>query len=204
MPSKFFRVDGADQESGEETYLVLQAKTKPQAEKLARDQGLLVASVREAHAEDWAAPSEDSAPPTESSYEPETEAPAHDQAHAHAEHEHVPEHDEFIEPVPTIQQPVHYTIEPGTSPAHEGASPSGPPTAAAVVLASAGSAIVLGGVLALALALWPDNAVRNDLQQIDYRLHALIQTVLGSMLVVGGLMVFLIAVICYVVPKRGS
>ena len=49
----FFRVDGADLETGEETYLVLQAPSSQEAEEIARKQGLLIASVRVASSEDW-------------------------------------------------------------------------------------------------------------------------------------------------------
>jgi hypothetical protein len=51
----FFRVDGADIESGEETFLVLRAESEEQAEAMARQQGLLIAGVRPATAEDRAA-----------------------------------------------------------------------------------------------------------------------------------------------------
>ena len=56
VSAQFFRVDGADQETGEETYLVLQAPTKPLAEKLAREQGLLISAIRVARADDWGGP----------------------------------------------------------------------------------------------------------------------------------------------------
>src|SRR5665213_1273542 len=49
----FYRVDGADLETGEESYLVLQAATAADAEAIARGQGLLVAGTREASAPDW-------------------------------------------------------------------------------------------------------------------------------------------------------
>jgi hypothetical protein len=49
----FFRVDGADLETGEDTYLVLQATTVDEAEQVARKQGLLIAAVRPAVAADW-------------------------------------------------------------------------------------------------------------------------------------------------------
>src|SRR5437762_1040113 len=50
----FFRVDGADIESGEETFLVFRAGSEEQAEAMARQQGLLIAGVRPATAEDRA------------------------------------------------------------------------------------------------------------------------------------------------------
>ena len=74
-------------------------------------------------------------------------------------------------------------------------------SAPAIVLACAGSVLAIGGVLALVLALWPDNIVRNELAQLDYRLHSLMQTVLGGTLVVSGLMVILVGVLCYLFPR---
>ncbi|HWE97908.1 MAG TPA: hypothetical protein VG269_28385 [Tepidisphaeraceae bacterium] len=56
MQGSFFRVDGADIETGEETYLVLQAQTPQHAEQIARGQGLLISSVRAATPADWGAP----------------------------------------------------------------------------------------------------------------------------------------------------
>ncbi len=53
MQGLFFRVDGADLETGEDTYLVLQAPTSKHAEQIARRQGLLIASVRPATTQDW-------------------------------------------------------------------------------------------------------------------------------------------------------
>lgn len=55
MQGLFFRVDGADLETGEETYLVLQAANSDEAERIARRQGLLIATVRPATAADWGA-----------------------------------------------------------------------------------------------------------------------------------------------------
>jgi hypothetical protein len=60
------------------------------------------------------------------------------------------------------------------------------------VLGCVGGALVVGGVLAMVLALWPDNAARNELQQLDFRLNQLNQTIIGSMLVLGGLLVFVL------------
>lgn len=56
MQGLFFRVDGADLETGEETYLVLQAPSAEDAEQIARKQGLLIAGVRAATADDWGIP----------------------------------------------------------------------------------------------------------------------------------------------------
>lgn len=55
MQGTYFRVDGADHETGEETYLVVQASTSAQAEAIARHQGLLISTVRPASAADWGA-----------------------------------------------------------------------------------------------------------------------------------------------------
>lgn len=51
----FFRVDGADIESGQETFLILRAASADDAEDLARKQGMLIASVRPANDADWQA-----------------------------------------------------------------------------------------------------------------------------------------------------
>jgi hypothetical protein len=125
-------------------------------------------------------------------------------SHAHQHHQHGEDvaAGTFVEPAPAVHEAVTYTLEPGQTGMPESDGPAEPSNAAAIILACAGGAIVLGGVLALTLALWPDNTVRNDLQQLDYRLHALIQTVVGSALLLGGLLVFLIAVICYLAPRR--
>jgi hypothetical protein len=56
VQGSFFRVDGADIETGEETYLVLQAQTPQHAEQIARGQGLLISAVRAATPADWGAP----------------------------------------------------------------------------------------------------------------------------------------------------
>ena len=53
----YFRVDGADLETGEESYLVLQAASIADAEIVARKQGLLIAAVRAASSADWGASS---------------------------------------------------------------------------------------------------------------------------------------------------
>jgi drug/metabolite transporter (DMT)-like permease len=63
------------------------------------------------------------------------------------------------------------------------------------MLSAIAGALIVGGVLALSLALWPDDAARNELQQVDFRLHELSQTVLGSVLVLGGLIVFAVAAV---------
>lgn len=202
MPTQFFRIDGADQETGEETYLVLRAKTRPQAEKLAREQGLLIASIREANPEDWGAPSEepapDSEPPVQQEATHEEEPEMHATSHPHVEAHHEAPPEEFVDPAPAAPSYTHYADE--SAPARARNS-----TAGSIVLACAGAALVIGGVLALVLALWPDTAtLRNELQQVDFRLHALIQTILGTMLVLSGLIVCLIAALCYLMPRRAD
>ncbi|HET6247757.1 MAG TPA: hypothetical protein VFE47_08675, partial [Tepidisphaeraceae bacterium] len=51
----YFRVDGADLETGEESHLLLQAATLAEAETVARSQGLLISAVRKASPADWGA-----------------------------------------------------------------------------------------------------------------------------------------------------
>lgn len=258
VSATFFRVDGADQETGEETYLVLQASTKPQAEKLARKQGLLISSVRVARPDDWSAPAEEppavpstaemdiytrsqaTAPhataaaepaPAESAEEPDgyraedmvgfpepptfpppsaapTDGPA-----PNVEPDYRDDYPggatPFMNPVPTPADTVHAppadVVEPspaGSVAAPGATAPARRSSAAAIVLGCVGAALLLGGVLALSLALWPDNAARNELQQIDYRLHEVSQTILGGMLVLAGMMTFTLAIICYLLPRR--
>jgi hypothetical protein len=69
--------------------------------------------------------------------------------------------------------------------------------AAPIMLSAVAAALIVGGVLALSLALWPDDGARNELQQVDFRLHELSQTVLGSVLVLGGLVVFAVAAVLH-------
>lgn len=213
MPSQFFRVDGADQETGQDTYLVLQADTKPQAEKLARQQGLLISSVRVAKPADWAEPAPNEVPPDDTEmtqhieagfYEiptpTATEHQTYEQASVATMHQHEPE--PLIDTAPTHEAPAHYTAASGYQ--EHVAAPSAASAAAAIILACVGAALVIGGVLALTLALWPDNAVRNELQQIDFRLHEVSQTIVGGMLVLGGLITLAMAMICYLLPRRSS
>jgi hypothetical protein len=212
VPTKFFRVDGADQETGEETYLVLRAKTRPQAEKLARDQGLLIASVRIASPEDWAAtaehppthaePAAEHAAPTEE--DPTMHAPTHADSVSHVEEQHEPAPEHFVDAAPATEPSQHYAAGPARALARRSPTGAAPSAAGPIVLACSGAAFIIGGVLALVLALRPDNSIRNDLQQLDYRLQSLIQTTLGSMLVVSGLIVCLIAVLCYLLPRRSD
>jgi len=185
VPTHFFRVDGADQQTGEETYLVLQADSKPHAEKIARKQGLLISSVRVAKASDWESrPKSDPLDNGEADLPPAAAPPA-----------------EEVLPVSDAAPPLSFVEAKVVSPVSQAiAAPvapqqAEPPTgsAAAVVLGCVGGALVVGGVLALVLALWPDNAVRNELQQLDFRLNQLNQTIIGGMLVLGGLMVFVLA-----------
>ena len=51
-PDSHFRVDGADLQSGKETFLVIEAASSEAAEDVAREKGLLVSSVRAATEED--------------------------------------------------------------------------------------------------------------------------------------------------------
>src|SRR5437588_12538166 len=51
-PDSHFRVDGADLQSGKETFLVIEAASSEAAEDAARQKGLLVSSVRAATDED--------------------------------------------------------------------------------------------------------------------------------------------------------
>ena len=180
MPKNYFRVDGADKKTGEETYLVLQADSKPQAEKLARRQGLLISSVRVAKPTDWeAAPA--APPPEEAAALATVEPPAAEPALSPVR--------ESAPLIPQLDHPPH-PVPPTPSPARPVQR-----NPAAIVLSGVGAALVLGGALALTLALWPDNTVRNELQQIDFRLHEVSQTVLGSMLVLAGMSVLLMAAI---------
>jgi hypothetical protein len=197
VSAQFFRVDGADQETGEETYLVLQAPTKPVAEKLARQQGLLISAVRVARADDWGGPAPSKPKPKVSpTVRPDPEPQITPDLQLMPEVPTAPVSD----PSPFID--ANHSPEPSVEPTNP-VSSSAPPaiargsSAAAVVLGCVGAALLLGGVLALALALWPDTAVRNELQQIDYRLHELSQTLLGGMLVLGGLTIFSLSIICH-------
>lgn len=232
----FFRVDGADMQTGQETYLVLQAATKPQAEKLARKQGMLISSIRVARPDDWrAAPAQAPEPPAAPSVaalealsvEP-VMAPEPPDVFAEAPSlppPPAPARDKTRN-VETLDQetPASTTpfVEPATASATESSAevteaattrtaapeapappvPVGGSSAASVVLGFVGAALVIGGVLALVLGLWPDNAVRNELEKIDYRLHEVSQTILGCMLVLSGMMTFTLAIICYLIPKR--
>lgn len=203
VSAQFFRVDGADQETGQETYLVLQAPTKPQAEKLAREQGLLISAVRVARPDDWSAPAAPPArlePPVD--FEP---APAPVEEPQPAPELHYPA-ESATDPSPFVDvqspaEPAPQSQEPAPA-LQSKSSPSGGSSAGPILLGCIGAALVLGGVLALVLALWPDNAVRNELQQFDFRLHELSQTILGGMLVLGGLVIFVLAVICHLLAHR--
>lgn len=213
VSAQFFRVDGADQETGEETYLVLQAPTKPQAEKLAREQGLLISAVRVARPDDWGPPAPSPVPvEPPANYELESAAiqepqPTPEQNYLPDQH-FLPESPSDTSPFIDVPSPAEVALKPAEPAAAAPtaapvvASTSGGSSAGAVVLGCIGGALVLGGVLALVLALWPDNAVRNELQQFDYRLHELSQTILGSVLVLGGLIIFVLAVICHLCGRR--
>jgi hypothetical protein len=180
--SNFFRVDGADSETGQETFLVLRAKSKPHAERLARKQGLLIHSVRIAKKTDWqdAPASATAAPTVEPTDQPTTEP--------------------TTEPTTGKDQDVELENNPlsPSAPLEKLPSPrpSGPSRGtgtATILLVFIGAALVVGGVLALTLALWPDDGVRNELQQIDFRLHELSQAVLGSSLLLAGFITLFLA-----------
>jgi hypothetical protein len=205
VSAQFFRVDGADQETGQETYLVLQAPTKPHAEKLAREQGLLISAVRVARPDDWSAPPPpppEPAPPAETYFDPPPPveqlepAPEMDYA-AGASAEPTP----FVD-APSASQPAPPALEPVRALPSPTTTTAGRSSAAAVVLGCIGGAFVLAGVLALVLALWPDNAVRNEFQQIDFRVHELSQTVIGAMLVLSGIVVFALSIMSHLLSKR--
>ena len=174
--SNFFRVDGADSETGQETFLVLRAKSKPHAERLARKQGLLIHSVRVAKKSDWQDAPTSAAPavPVVLTDEPAT---GKDQD---VELEHKP-----LSPSAPLEKLPSPSALAGRSTASN--------STATILLVFIGGALVVGGVLALTLALWPDNGVRNELQQIDFRLHELSEAVLGSSLLLGGIVVLFLA-----------
>ncbi|HSZ57338.1 MAG TPA: hypothetical protein VK797_16865 [Tepidisphaeraceae bacterium] len=182
VSSQFFRVDGADSESGQETFLVLRAKSKPHAERLARKQGLLVATVRVAKPADW-----------EQTPHKATAAPPIE----HANNDPIMDKAERgVEKPLSAAAPLQPLPRPseGAQPGRATAQRTG---AAPIMLSAIAGALIVGGVLALSLALWPDDAARNELQQVDFRLHELSQTVLGSVLVLGGLIVFAVAAVLY-------
>ena len=169
--SNYYRIDGADSETGQETYIVLRARSKPHAERLAAKQGILVSTVRIAKQGDW-----DQAPRTA------IPAPAVELAEG-------PETQHPMKPL-TATAPLHPLPSP-----HAHMTGERGVEASSVLLICIGAAMIIGGVLALTLALWTSDLVLNELQQIDYRLHELSQAVLGSMLVLGGLVVFLVAAV---------
>jgi hypothetical protein len=187
VSSQFFRVDGADSESGQETFLVLRAKSKPHAERLARKQGLLVASVRVAKPTDWEQTPHQAtaAPPLEHA----NNGPIMDKAEGQAEK------------TLSTSAPLQPLPKPSES-APQATAGMMRPGAAPVMLTIIAAALLVGGVLALSLALWPDDTARNELQQVDFRLHELSQTVLGGVLVLGGLIVFSVAAVLYSTRKN--
>jgi len=180
--SNFFRVDGADSETGQETFLVLRAKSKPHAERLARKQGLLIHSVRVARKADWqdAPASATTAPVVELT----GESNSGDSATGKDQDVEL-EHKSFSPSAPLEKLP--------SPSARSGSSSTAGLGTATIVLSFVGAVLVVGGVLALTLALWPDNGVRNELQQIDFRLHELSEAVLGSSLMLGGIVVLFLA-----------
>jgi hypothetical protein len=183
VSSQFFRVDGADSESGQETFLVLRAKSKPHAERLARKQGLLVATVRVAKPADW-----------EQTPHKATAAPPVEHANNDG---NMDQADRTNEKKLAASAPLQPLPKPSEGAAHHSAAAGQPSGAAPMMLTAIAGALVVGGVLALSLALWPDDGARNELQQVDFRLHELSQTVLGSVLVLGGLILFALAAVLY-------
>lgn len=244
MTAQFFRVDGADQETGQDTYLVLQAGTQEQAEDLAREHGLLISTVREAQPEDWGGAVEENHESYHHHQASQYESSDQDASHQQTHHEEPPaweppapapakpskgknrraEAPPVTKPAPPpvndpppaapVASPKPARIQHADAPPTQAPpdfprsetvpyqSPSPPSSAPAVVLACAGSAVALGGVLSLVLALWPDNNVRNELTQLDYRLHSLNQTILGSTLIVSGLIIILVGVLYYLFPRE--
>lgn len=181
--SNFFRVDGADSETGQETFLVLRAKSKPHAERLARKQGLLIHSVRIAKKADW----QDA--PGSATAAPAVELTTLDSATGKdqdVELEHKP-----LSP----SAPLEKLPSPSSASGMRATAGLGTGTA---VLSIVGAALVVGGVVAVTMALWPDNGVRNELQQIDFRLHELSVAVLGSSLMLGGIVALFLAGVMFV------
>lgn len=189
VSSQYFRVDGADSESGQETFLVLRAKSKPHAERLARKQGLLVATVRVAKPADWEQTPHKAiaAPPIE-----------------HANNNPMDKPEPGVEKRLSAAAPLQPLPKPLASEADAQGRTAGArgSAAAPIMLSAVAAALVLGGVLALSLALWPDDSARNELQQVDFRLHELSQTVLGSVLVLSGLIVFALSAVLYADRRR--
>lgn len=199
VSAQFFRVDGADQETGEETYLVLQAPTKPQAEKLARQQGLLISAVRVARPDDWSSAPPPTAEPPVQVEPPPTPEPEPQPPQMQQSPELPTEPSPFVE-VAAPTQPAAQPLDP--APALPSIAPPRQRSAAgAVFLGFIGGALVVAGVLALVLALWPDSAIRNELEQIEFRLHEVSQTILGGVLILGGLIIFAIAVLSHMLSK---
>src|SRR6266478_8408182 len=164
---------------------MVRAERKAHAERLARREGLVISSVRVAKQADWAdAPG---GATSALSVELTTEEKDGD-----VELEHKPlTASAPLEKLPSFGN-VSRDAAGAARPPRAGFRDAGP-----VMLTCAGGALVVGGVLALALALWPDEGVRNELQQIDFRLHELSQAVLGGTLVVAGMIVLFLAGVLY-------
>lgn len=197
MSTHYFRVDGADQETGEETYLVLQAQTKPHAEKLARQQGLLISSVRVAKPTDWdaaptvvtpktAQPAAAIEPPAQAELAQPEVAP---QPEAQGQAESDVGSQTLIAPVAgelSLAQPL--APSPAVSSATRRVSKAG-----TVTFICVGCALIAGGVFALILAFMPDHTLRNELQQLGVQVHQLAQIVVGCTLVLAGFVAFSMA-----------
>jgi hypothetical protein len=189
--STFFRVDGADQDTGEDTYLVLQAGSKPEAETIARRQGILISSIRIAKPQDW------SAAPAEPSPEPEP----------------VKDHEPQVEPDPEPMVAVTLTSEPAPPLQPQVVAPAPAPPlivrksrirvpVAVLVLTGIGGLLEVAGLVTLLVGLIPDHALRNELQQLDVRLRLLNLIIVSSTLILSGLIVLLIAAVWFFADTR--
>ena len=183
----FFRVDGADRDTGEDTYLVLQAGSKPEAETIARKQGILISSIRVAKPQDWTAKA---APPAPT--EPEIEPPPSAK----------------IEPAPAPPPATEVAPEVASAP------PPAVPVVSlrrrvrvpipVVFLTCVGGLLELAGLATLLVGLIPDHGLRNELQQLDQRLRLLNLIILSSTLILSGLLVLLIAAVWFFADTRAN
>jgi hypothetical protein len=189
--STFFRVDGADQDTGEDTYLVLQAGSKPEAETIARRQGILISSIRIAKPQDW------SAAPAEPSPEPDP----------------VEDHEPQVEPDPEPIEAVDLTPEPAPPVESQAVAPAPAPPlivrksrirvpVPVLILTGIGGLLEVAGLVTLLVGLIPDHALRNELQQLDVRLRLLNLIIVSSTLILSGLIVLLIAAVWFFADTR--
>jgi hypothetical protein len=191
--STFFRVDGADQDTGEDTYLVLQAGSKPEAETIARRQGILISSIRIAKPQDW------SAAPAEPSPEPDPEP--------------VKDHESQVEPDREPMVAVTLTSEPAPPVEPQAVAPAPAPPlivrksrirvpVPVLILTGIGGLLEVAGLVTLLVGLIPDHALRNELQQLDVRLRLLNLIIVSSTLILSGLIVLLIAAVWFFADTR--